>query len=76
MLRIPVSPLAQDVRQGAHSFGIVNVGGLAPQPFHRRERGPGPGHAPLALNGGDEGGLFPADEGPRPFPNPDAEAEV
>ena len=56
----PVEDDLGDVGVGLH---VVQDGGLAEQALHRREGRTGPGLAPLALDGGHQGGLLAADKG-------------
>ncbi len=55
--------LHQDIGYAGQSLDIVDESGLAEKSALSREGGLGAGHAALAFNGGDQGGLLAADEG-------------
>ena len=68
--------VADDVRHGGERFHVVDHGRLAVEALLRRERRLRHRHAALAFHGGDQGGLFAADERARAFHHADGEVEV
>ncbi len=71
----PVGPVLQDVGDAGQGLDVVDDGRLAPETRDRRERRPGPGHAALSLDRGDQRGLFAADKRAGPFLDLDLEVE-
>ena len=68
--------VADDVRHGGERFHVVDHGRLAVEALLRRERRLRHRHAALAFHGGDQGGLFAADECARAFHHADREIEI